>query len=619
MYESFYGFSSKPFNLTPDPRFLYLSEKHKEAFSHLLYGIQNRTGFVMVAGEIGTGKTTICRSLLSQLDNATEIAFIFNPFLSPEELLRKINEEFGIPTRARTIKGIIDELNEYLLKKAEENKNCVLVIDEAQNLAPEVLEQVRLLSNLETETQKLLQIVLIGQPELVATLEQPELRQLNQRITARYHLKELNFDETLQYVAFRLRVAGGNRKVRFNKPAVKAVFRYSGGTPRVINSLCDRALLIGYTKETMEITPKIVRQAAEETQGEGALRKSKLDWQRLFPRRVLAPVAVLAMAVAALVMIGPATVIDRAKDLIDSARTQTAAEPSPPMRQAENPAPPFETNAAILPDEKTDDTATELTPAPPAANVVEAAVVLPSEVQLRMTPAPADVAKWLSSQDGAALQSAGLTALMKSWNMAVLTGLPADAALESIQRFAAVNGMAFEELNATLDQLEVINLPALAHLKIGDRSDWTLIAGLGLESYTVVSANGERAELSRESLRAAYQDHALFLWVDPSRDAGELARYAAGDDVRALQQILSVLGLLQGAQLGNFDAETETVIRGIQRATGLKIDGIAGRQTRMVLTNWLESWPGPSLTSESFSPDVARRVQDAIAQERGAP
>ncbi|MEK7862380.1 MAG: peptidoglycan-binding domain-containing protein, partial [Chloroflexota bacterium] len=162
-------------------------------------------------------------------------------------------------------------------------------------------------------------------------------------------------------------------------------------------------------------------------------------------------------------------------------------------------------------------------------------------------------------------------------------------------------------------------LPALAHLKIGDRSDWTLIAGLGLESYTVVSANGERAELSRESLRAAYQDHALFLWVDPSRDAGELARYAAGDDVRALQQILSVLGLLQGAQLGNFDAETETVIRGIQRATGLKIDGIAGRQTRMVLTNWLESWPGPSLTSESFSPDVARRVQDAIAQERGAP
>lgn len=618
MYESFYGFSSKPFNLTPDPRFLYLSEKHKEAFSHLLYGIQNRTGFVMVAGEIGTGKTTICRSLLTQLDNATEIAFIFNPFLSPEELLRKINEEFGIPTRARTIKGIIDELNEYLLKKTEENKNCVLVIDEAQNLAPEVLEQVRLLSNLETETQKLLQIVLIGQPELVATLEQPELRQLNQRITARYHLRELNFDETLQYVAFRLRVAGGNRKVRFNKPAVKAVFRYSGGTPRVINSLCDRALLIGYTKETMEITPKIVRQAAEETQGEGALRKSKLDWQRLFPRRVLAPAAVLAMAVAALVMIGPATVVDRASEWIDSARAKMAAGPSSPVKQTETVTPRLKTNSADLPAESTANAAGPAA-STPDAHVVEAAVVPPSEMQLRMTPAPADAAEWLSSQDGAALQSAGLTALMRSWNMAVLTGLPADAALESIQRFAAVNGVAFEEINATLDQLEIINLPAMARLKIGDRSDWAVIAGVGPRSYTVISADDAPTELSKESLLAAYQNRALVLWVDPSRNAGDLARYAAGEDVRALQQILSVLGLLQGEQSGNFDAETETAVRGIQRAAGLKIDGIAGRQTRMVLTNWLESWPGPSLTAQSFPPDVARRVQDAIAQERGAP
>ena len=192
MYEAFYGLTEKTFNLTPDPRFLFLSEKHKEAFAHLLFGIKNRTGFIMVSGEIGTGKTTICRSLLSQLDPDIEIAFIFNPRLSPIELLRKINEDFGIQSQGESLKDLIDELNEYLLDRASNGKNCVLVIDEAQNLDPSVLEQIRLLSNLETETQKLLQIILIGQPELAHSLQLPELRQLNQRITARYHLKPLD-------------------------------------------------------------------------------------------------------------------------------------------------------------------------------------------------------------------------------------------------------------------------------------------------------------------------------------------------------------------------------------------------------------------------------------------
>lgn len=189
MYEEFYGLTERPFNLTPDPRFVYLSEKHKEAFAHLLFGIKNRSGFIMVSGEIGTGKTTICRSLLNQLDTDTEVAFIFNPCLSPKELLRHINQDFGIKTQGQTVKELVDELNEFLLARNARGKNCVLVIDEAQNLETGVLEQIRLLSNLETETQKLLQIVLIGQPELAEHLQLPELRQLNQRITARYTSK----------------------------------------------------------------------------------------------------------------------------------------------------------------------------------------------------------------------------------------------------------------------------------------------------------------------------------------------------------------------------------------------------------------------------------------------
>ncbi len=192
MYCAFYRITEKPFSITPDPRFLYLGATHKEAFAHLLYGIRERGGFIVVTGEIGTGKTTLCRGLLSHLDQDTLVAYIFNPTLSAMELLKSINEDFGIDSVGRTKKELIDELNRFLLEKRKEGKNTVLIIDEAQNLDGEVLEQIRLLSNLETETEKLLQIILIGQPEFRRILERPELLQLNQRVTVRYHLHALS-------------------------------------------------------------------------------------------------------------------------------------------------------------------------------------------------------------------------------------------------------------------------------------------------------------------------------------------------------------------------------------------------------------------------------------------
>ena len=282
MYESFYGLRERPFNLTPDPKFLYLSEKHKEAFAHLLYGIRNRSGFVMISGEIGTGKTTLCRNLLNQLDSNTEVAFIFNPFLSAIELMKKINQEFGIESEADTVLELTEELNVHLLHSSALGKDCVLVIDEAQNLSPQVLEQIRLLSNLETDSEKLLQIILIGQPELVEKLSLRELRQLNQRITARYHLKSLSADETLQYVAYRIHVAGGRKRINFTKSAVKQVYKLSGGVPRMINALCDRTLLIGYTKEQHVISAKLVKQAAKEIRGEKitAPKEGGARWRR---------------------------------------------------------------------------------------------------------------------------------------------------------------------------------------------------------------------------------------------------------------------------------------------------------------------------------------------------
>jgi len=268
MYEAFYQLNERPFNFTPDPHFLYQSAKHKEALAHLVYGIERRSGFVLLTGEIGTGKTTICRALIKKLDSNTEIAYIFDPSLEPEALLQRINQEFGIDTESSTIKELNDELNEFLIDRNGKGRNCVLLIDEAQNLTPGALEQIRLLSNLETETRKLLQIVLVGQPELLQHLQLTQLRQLNQRIVVRYHLAELDRQETEEYVAYRLEVAGGKDSVHFTRGAFRSIYRFSGGTPRLINTICDRALVVGCGMKTREITTAILGQAIKEIRGE---------------------------------------------------------------------------------------------------------------------------------------------------------------------------------------------------------------------------------------------------------------------------------------------------------------------------------------------------------------
>lgn len=270
MYSDFYGLTERPFNLTPDPRFLFLSRNHREVFAHLLYGIRQHLGFIELTGEVGTGKTTVLRTLLGQLaDDAYRCAFIFNPAMSALDLLRSINREFGLPARGLSQAGLLQALNTFLLRENAAGRTVVLVIDEAQNLEPEVLEQVRLISNLETERAKLIQIVLAGQPELGSLLDRPNLRQLRQRIAVRFHLRPMDGDDTGAYIRHRLRVAGGEGKVAFAPGAVRAVFRRSKGMPRLINVFCDRALLVGYTGDAREITAGHIATAVRELRREG--------------------------------------------------------------------------------------------------------------------------------------------------------------------------------------------------------------------------------------------------------------------------------------------------------------------------------------------------------------
>ena len=267
MYLEFYGLRQAPFDITPNPRFLFHSRKHREALNHLLYGIRERKGFVQLTGEIGAGKTTLCRALLEQLDSQFSTALILNPVLNTDELMKAIATEFGLNVRGLDRLETVSAIGEFLLRQIELGKDAVLIVDEAQNLTEELLEQVRLLSNIETDDRKLLQIVLLGQPELRDRLNSPRLRQLRQRITVRYHLEPLKRFEVGQYIQHRLEVSGAKGTPVFTQPAIWRVFNYSGGVPRLINAVCDKALLAGFVEKSDRIDFQMVGRAIRELEG----------------------------------------------------------------------------------------------------------------------------------------------------------------------------------------------------------------------------------------------------------------------------------------------------------------------------------------------------------------
>lgn len=269
MYHDFYGFQEPPFSLTPNPRFLFFSGRHREAFDHLLFGIRQRKGFIQLTGEVGAGKTTLCRAILEHLGPEYRTALILNPCMTSTQLLRSILTELGLEPAHDRVR-CLDRLNRFLLEQVAEGNDVVLLIDEAQDLTLELLEQVRLLSNLETDLRKLLQIVLVGQPELREVLNSRRLRQLRQRITVRYHLGSLSYAETVHYIRHRLHVSGANSRPSFDRRALRKIYRYSGGVPRLINAVCDRVLLCGYVEETDRLTARHVRRSIRELEGAGA-------------------------------------------------------------------------------------------------------------------------------------------------------------------------------------------------------------------------------------------------------------------------------------------------------------------------------------------------------------
>ncbi len=542
MYLSFFGLNEKPFAITPDPRYLYLSERHAEALAHLLYGINEAGGFVQLTGEVGTGKTTIVRSLLAQTPRDAEIALILNPKMTAPEFLLTICEELGIgvPDSALgSLKDLVDILSHYLLRAHAAGKRVVLVVDEAQNLSPEVLEQVRLLTNLETNTQKLLQIILIGQPELRELLARNELRQLAQRITGRYHLNPLSRDETLAYVRHRLRVAGATNDI-FSAAALAEVFRLSQGVPRVINVICDRALLGAYSLDRHRVTGPLVRHAASEVFG-----------KRFAPRWL--PWAAI---------IGASAMVVLATLLFFNLRPpgSLAAAPAPPR------APGLAEAAAATPG-----VSTLAAPGPKAAGAHLADLLAQHAAE--------------TDTDGAFGKLFGL------WGSKYAPGAGAPC------NQAAAQGLECVTERGSFGQLRLYNHPAILLL--------TDAAG-GTHQVVLTALDDERARLELGGvsqqvpigeLSRYWMGDFVMLWRPASSPVKVLSAGMRGAEVRWLRESLQALrGQHSDAAVSDvFDDVLTREVREFQRQHQLTVDGIAGLQTQIALAGAVAGPNGPLL------------------------
>ncbi|TAM09581.1 MAG: AAA family ATPase [Nevskiaceae bacterium] len=549
MYLDHFHLREAPFSIAPDPAYLYLSARHQEALGHLLYGTGLHGGFVQLTGEVGTGKTTIVRTLLRQKLDGVDVAMVHNPRQSEAEFVATICDEFHIDyphTPTPSLKTLVDALNSHLLEQHAAGRRCVLIIDEAQNLAPEVLEQVRLLTNLETDKEKLLRIMLVGQPELVELLARRELRQLASRITARYHLLPLTEPETREYIAHRLHVAGASAAL-FNPAAIHIIHEKSRGVPRHINILCDRSLLGAYAEGLQQVTPAIVRRAATETLGEPIPAGLRERLRKAAPRLPLVWVEG-AIACALLVLVG----------VLFGRMFQPSAHPHRAVPAAS---------------------------ASPAAKTTSSASVQNSTAPDTTAPIAADAAGAASTNLGRILAHpetlGALTGrLVGLWNPDIRVGDGTNVCND-----LSAQGLRCYRGSGSWSDLRQMDRPALLRLAAGSKtSQYVLLTGLQDDSATLDTGNGFQL-LPAAQLRAAWTGEFLLLWRGTT-GTNFIRPYSSGDAVVWLRNQLAIAdGQVPPASPSPvFDAALTQQVVAYQRRTGLDADGLAGVATLISLS-----------------------------------
>jgi general secretion pathway protein A len=550
MYTSFFGLNEKPFSITPDPRYLFLSERHGEALAHLVYGVTESGGFIQLTGEVGTGKTTLVRSLLlNRMPDNADVAVVLNPQLSVVEFLATICEELHIEVAHNrgSVKALTDALNRHLLKAHAAGRRTILVVDEAQNLAPAVLEQVRLLTNLETAKQKLLQIILIGQPELRELLARTDLRQLAQRITARYHLEPLSREESANYIEHRLKVAGAVGEV-FSAGAKKEVFRLSQGVPRLINVICDRALLGAYVNETRPVSAHLVRQAAAEVKGE--LERS--PWVR--------HMAIAASIAGAAVIAASAWWVMQRE--LPAQSIAAAEEPSAISASVE-----------------------QVKPDPEPATVAEPVAEVEPEPSLQEQ---LQLAADLTNPEYA------LAALFETWGLEYLSGgrsgceQAADAGLECLYQRGSWTG------------LKQMDRPAVLTLVDDNGNTHEVVLTAVFEDSAELSIGGVRVTHPVAEIMRSWFGDFMLLWRPPTGTPVSLGQGSQGPAVAWLRNSLAAIDnryATSNPQSEIFDAELGQIVRMFQRDHRLDVDGLAGQQTQIVINSLLAVEGTPRLST----------------------
>lgn len=541
MYTDFFGLNEKPFSITPDPRYLFMSERHGEALAHLVYGVTESGGFMQLTGEVGTGKTTLVRTLLlNRMPSNADVAVVLNPQISAREFLVTICEELGIdvPAERDSMKALIDTLNQHLLEAHADGRRTILVVDEAQNLAPDVLEEVRLLTNLETARQKLLQIILIGQPELRDLLARNDLRQLAQRITGRYHLQPLSRDETAEYIKHRLKVAGALGEV-FDSGAKREVYRLSQGVPRLINVICDRALLGAYTVENRRVNRRMIRRAASEITGEAEVST--------MPRWV---VPVFGAAGALVIATGVLALLGDRHGAIEEAVELPVAEAAP---QAVAPPP--------------------LEPEP----LEDIEVSLDAQLQL---------ASELTSSDAA------LRTLFGLW------GIDYAGGQRGCSEVAAL-GYECVFQRGSWSGLRQYDRPAVLTL-IDSRGATHDVVLTAIEGASVeLSIGGVSVTHLIDQVSEMWFGEYTLLWRPPAGTSRALGPGSTGPAVVWLRQSLAAISdryVTAAPDSDVFDADLGAVVRAFQRDNRLDVDGIAGHQTQIIINTLIAPDAAPRLT-----------------------
>ncbi len=575
MYLDYFHLKETPFSISPDPRYLYLSEQHREALAHLVFGVDRDGGFILLTGEVGTGKTTICRCLLEQLPESCDVALVLNPRLTVRELLSTICDEFRIPYPKgnRSIKTFIDLINEYLLDAHARERKAVLIIDEAQNLTPAVLEQIRLLTNLETTKRKLLQVILLGQPELKEMLRRPELRQLSQRIIARYHLGPLTRADVDAYINHRLAVAGA-RDTLFPPSSVSQLFLLSRGIPRLINIIADRALLGAYALGENRVTPGIIKQAALEALGVPA-------WSSPWLKAFAWGSAVVFLLLASLV----------AWNLYGNGENQTlwqalkaksgTHEPAHPVRR---PIPPATRSAAPGEAEpKRNDLSAES-----AFAAGDYVAPMPRESQ------PLAPEGWIPKAPAASSEAEAFRTLFERWNV---ENLPTGGAQETPCKMAEKLGFLCLTARGTLQDLARLNHPAVLKLfDSGDQPFLAVLVGIQGSRVTLIAA-GVTHEIDQAELQKHWRGDYTLLWRPPPQYRGQLKIGNKGQGIAWVRLQLSILQGKNEIPAGEavYDESMVDELKRFQKEQGLEPDGLAGPLT-LIRLNALTGLDVPLLT-----------------------